>query len=151
MIHNYIAPYAPIHFLELSAEQKLVTACKPGTRMPQIAPEDVGKFGSAAFVHPERYSGKEIELGNENLTLTEVSEIISRVADVDVKVKHRNSEEIEGASFKVPTQQFHIMANEQDMIIDPGALKEYRIEFTCLGEYLIKEKVALKKALGLNI
>jgi uncharacterized protein YbjT (DUF2867 family) len=148
LMHNYIAPYAPVHYPELATEQTYVSAYKPDTRMPQCAPEDVGKFAAAAFLHPEKYSGKQIELGNENLTIAEASAIISRVAGVETKLRRRNSEEIKEAQSRIPTQQFQIMANEKDMTIDPSSLSEYGIRMIPLEEYLTKEREALRRALG---
>ena len=150
LMNNYIAPYASYHFPELATEQNLVSAFQPDAQMPNISPGDVGKFAAAALLHPEQYAGRQIELGNENLTIEEVSMIISRVAGV-AQVKHRcrNLEEIIEAQDKVLTQQFHIMANEQDMTIDPKSLAEYGITLTSLEEYLTKERKALMEGLGL--
>jgi uncharacterized protein YbjT (DUF2867 family) len=150
LMNNYIAPYSSFHFPELATERKLATAFGPETRMPNMSAGDVGKFVAAAFLSPEKFSGKQIELGSGDLTIAEVAATVSRVTGVDVKVKYRNSEEVKEAASTVLTQQFQIMAMEEDMTIDPSSLDEYGIKLTSLEEYLMTEKEALKIALGLT-
>jgi hypothetical protein len=118
--------------------------------MPHISPGDVGKFIVASFLHLERFAGKEIELGSENITIGEVAATITRVSGVDVGIKRRSAEEIEEAAKTILTQQFQIMAIENDMAIDPDSLSQYGIELTSFEEYLRTEKEALMQGLGLD-
>jgi uncharacterized protein YbjT (DUF2867 family) len=150
LMQNNIAPAAARHFPELETERVLATVCLPHTRLPFFDPVDVGKFAVAAFLDPERFSGKEIELGYENLTMQEAAEIMGKVAGVEVKSRTRTDpQEIEEFGKKVPTQVFHVLLNEKDLEIQRGSLDEYGIRLTTFEEFLKREKTALEKALGL--
>jgi hypothetical protein len=52
-------------------------------------------------------------------------------------------------SSKVPTQRFHILANEEYLEIEEGSLEGYGIRLKTFAEYLERKRDALRKALGL--
>jgi uncharacterized protein YbjT (DUF2867 family) len=52
---------------------------KKGRKMQLISAEDIGWFGASAFLHPEVYLGKRIELAGDELTSEDVCNTLSRL------------------------------------------------------------------------
>jgi uncharacterized protein YbjT (DUF2867 family) len=74
----YLTILRPVYFMENWLWQKqqidsgtLATPLKPETKLEQIAVSDIGVFAALAFEHPNRYNGKAIELGGDELSGTE--------------------------------------------------------------------------------
>lgn len=148
LMHNNIAPFSSFHFPELEAERVLATACQPETRMAYFDADDVGKFAADALMYPDRYAGKIIELGSENLTTEMAAEMMSRQAGVKIEVRYRSAAEIEEMSSKVPTLPFHVFANEHSFEAPEGSLDEYGIRLTTFEEFLQRESDRLQKGVG---
>jgi uncharacterized protein YbjT (DUF2867 family) len=51
----------------------------PQTRLQQISVDDIGAFAAMAFGQPDRWSGRTIELAGDELTVTQVAAVLSRV------------------------------------------------------------------------
>ena len=110
--------------------------------------EDLGKFAAAALLQPERFSGHELELSHEALTLEEAANAIRQATRVDVKTHYRNEQEIEEMRQKVPTQPFQILANEIVMKGNGKELSRYGIPLTSFEEFCVRNRAALREALG---
>lgn len=151
LMHNYLIPQSARHFPELATEGVLAHIYSPETRMPHLDAADVGKFAAAALLEPERFSGHEIELGFENLTIGEASAILNKAVGFEVPARKRSEVEVEGLGGKVATLPFMQLANEKDLSIDGKALQEkYGIRLTTFEEYLKRERETLGKSIGNN-
>ena len=51
----------------------------PQTRLQQISVDDIGAFAAMAFAQPDLWAGRTIELAGDELTLTQVAAVLSRV------------------------------------------------------------------------
>ncbi|OXM50512.1 NmrA family NAD(P)-binding protein [Amycolatopsis alba] len=60
-------------------EGGLVSVIKPSTSLSLAAVDDIGAAAAAAIAEPERFSGLELELASDFLTMTEIAEILSGV------------------------------------------------------------------------
>jgi len=143
LMHNYLPPTCQYHFPELIPEHVLAGAYQPETTMAHFAAGDVGKFAAAALLEPERFSGHEIELGNEALTLKEAADVLSTAAGIQIIARYRDQEDIEAMKEKVPTMGFQIWANTNDMTVDAVKLKQYGIPLVTFQEFL-KGEVKLR-------
>lgn len=141
LYQNYLIPQSGYHFPELSTEGLLAHVYQPNTRMPHFDAGNVGQFAAAALTEPERFNGHEIELGNENLTIQETRDLLSKAAGVEIKTRMRSKEEVIELGFKVGTLIFQQLANEKDLSIDGQALvKKYGIYFNDFGDVMTREK-----------
>ncbi|MFI7539117.1 NmrA/HSCARG family protein [Streptosporangium sp. NPDC049376] len=61
------------------AEQGFVTAFAKDTRLSLVAVPDIGAAAAAAFADPARFTGADVELAGDLLTMTEIAEILSGV------------------------------------------------------------------------
>lgn len=148
LYQNYLVPQSGYHFPELSTEGLLAHVYEPNTRMPHFDADNVGQFAAAALTEPEKFNGHEIELGNENLTLEETRDFLSKAAGVDIKTRIRSKEEVIELGFKVGTLIFQQLANEKDLSIDGKALVEkYGIPFNNFGDVMAREKEDLLKSI----
>ncbi|MFI5563297.1 NmrA family NAD(P)-binding protein [Amycolatopsis japonica] len=57
----------------------LVSVIKPSTSLSLAAVDDIGAAAAAAIAEPDRFSGVELELASDFLTMTEVAEVLSGV------------------------------------------------------------------------
>ncbi|RYO82924.1 hypothetical protein DL766_006997 [Monosporascus sp. MC13-8B] len=137
--YNYIAPWSLAACPELWETGELVHAFEEGVKVPHIDGSDIGKYAASALRDPDRFSGKEINLGLENPTAEETCVILSRVTGRDIKARRRTPEE--QAQNKTPFQMFQLWTNRVDISIDGEALQlKYGIRLGPLEEYLQREK-----------
>jgi uncharacterized protein YbjT (DUF2867 family) len=59
-------------------EGGLVAILKPSTRLSLTAVHDIGAAAAAAFAAPERFNGVELEMASDDLSMTEIAEVLSR-------------------------------------------------------------------------
>ncbi|WP_201188588.1 NmrA family NAD(P)-binding protein [Pseudomonas fluorescens] len=78
MMENFAQPKARHMFPHLK-QGKIITALSPSTRMQLIAADDIGVVARAAFVDPGKFSGQNIDLAIEALTMDDVALTLTRV------------------------------------------------------------------------
>ncbi|GAB3741360.1 NmrA/HSCARG family protein [Amycolatopsis oliviviridis] len=57
----------------------LVSVIKPSSSLSLAAVDDIGTAAAAAIAEPERFTGIELELASDFLTMTEIAEVLSEV------------------------------------------------------------------------
>jgi uncharacterized protein YbjT (DUF2867 family) len=93
MMDNYIPPKVQWMYPPLVRDGVIETAMAPETRLDLIDSADIGRFAAAAFADPARFSGQDIDLAAEALTMTEIAATISEVTGRKVEVDHLSPEE----------------------------------------------------------
>lgn len=58
---------------------QLPLGIKPSTPLQMIAVADIGKYGKLAFEEPERLAGRAFDIAGDELTIPQVTEIISKL------------------------------------------------------------------------
>ncbi|MFJ1648889.1 NmrA family NAD(P)-binding protein [Streptomyces sp. NPDC088258] len=89
-MENFLLPSL---LLPKGIEGGLVTVLRPGTELSLVAVADIGAAAAAAFAEPERFHGVELELASEQLTMTEVVEVLSRALGVELTAPDMTPEE----------------------------------------------------------
>ncbi|KAJ7255886.1 NAD dependent epimerase/dehydratase [Mycena haematopus] len=152
LMHNYIPPAHVYHFPEYVSDRVLTVSSPREYRMGHLDAADVGQFAAAALLNPARFSGKELGLVNEQLTMDEVAAHLSEVLGVEVKVRYRTAEETAEARKVLPTVEMqiwrptikHVDASESE-------LAEYGFRLTTFKEFLEREKSAIRKGVGIEV
>jgi uncharacterized protein YbjT (DUF2867 family) len=70
---NFGSPW----FLPALQSGKMVMPLPATRKLAMVAVENIGEYGAAAFLRPEKYVGAEIELAGDDLTLPEAMALIS--------------------------------------------------------------------------
>ncbi len=149
LMHGYLLPDAETVFPDL-AQQRLVTALRPETRVPHLQAEDVGVFASAALLEPKRFSGIEINLAAENLTASEVVEKMSSVAGNEVHAPVAQFEDGKAVGVTSPIAAYHEWANEVDASVNVEALrKRYGLPRISLQDFFVNYKEMSKETIGI--
>ncbi|KAJ7240565.1 NAD dependent epimerase/dehydratase [Mycena rebaudengoi] len=141
LMHNYIGTAPTYHFPEYATQRLLTVSFPEGYRLDHLDAADVGKFTVAAFLEPERFAGKEIDLVRELLTFEEVAAHLSEAAGVEVTARYRTKEETDALKATMPTIEMQLWAPKAPAV----DLREYGIELTSFKEFLAREKDALRK------
>lgn len=127
--HDFMLPSSNQNFPKLSTHGELDHAYHDGARMLYTDANDVGAYAAAAFQHPAKFSGQEIELGKDSLTIEEVRDILIRVSGRDVRVRQRTPEEIEETRETFFGQRFQLWANVKDFSGMSETTKEVEAKF----------------------
>ncbi|CAK7225874.1 hypothetical protein SEUCBS140593_006051 [Sporothrix eucalyptigena] len=148
LMHNFLKPDSQWHYPELATEGKLAHAFEPTARTPYLDGADVGRFAVAALLDPRSFSGHEIDLCAQNLTIDEIGGSLRKASGRNIPIVRRTAEELEAKKDMLPTLSFQVMANEVDITIDAEALTErYGIRMTTLDEFLERERENLLRSL----
>ncbi|MGW6362018.1 NmrA family NAD(P)-binding protein [Streptomyces sp. NPDC055092] len=74
-------------------EGGLVSVLNPETRLSLVAVDDIGRAAAAAITAPERFGGVELELASDYLSMTEITEVLSRTLGTQLSAPDMTEEE----------------------------------------------------------
>jgi uncharacterized protein YbjT (DUF2867 family) len=139
-LQNLLPPVNAILFPDLAKDLTIRTLLKPETKIPWLDVSDVGIVAAAAMQAPVEFTGREIELASEALTIEELAGKLSEAFGSEVKVEFYTGKDIAGNvhPVAVPSQTW---ANE---VPDHDAAKA-AMEFamTPVDDFLLKHKAAI--------
>ena len=99
MMDNFIAPKVVNMFPSL-AHGTIASALKSRTILQLISAEDIGRFAAAAFMTPQVFNGRSIDLAAEGPSVAEIAGILSRELSRAVNVVELTPEQaISGGLF----------------------------------------------------
>ena len=78
---NFLAP----QFRDMILNGKLSMPLKPDKKLQMIAVDNIGGFVAAAFEHPKKFIGREIDIAGDDLNMLQVTQKLSKVIDRDVQ------------------------------------------------------------------
>ncbi|MCX5794403.1 MAG: NmrA/HSCARG family protein [Elusimicrobia bacterium] len=158
-IKGLVLPYTilrPVWFMEnfgtwlLPGIQKgtLTAPLWPQTRLHMISLRDIGEFAAAAFLHPERYLGREITLAGDALSFPEVAEMLAKALGHRVVFKSIPDAQAEKAVGPDMAKMFRWF-NQEGCDVDIHALEQtYGIRLTKFAEVLANEAWAKPPLVG---
>ncbi|WP_019819087.1 NmrA/HSCARG family protein [Saccharomonospora saliphila] len=77
-----------------NGERVAPLALDPGTRLQMIALRDIGRIAAEAFDNPGEFIGTEIEIAGDELAVTEIAELFSRVDGVPTRFVRQSLDEL---------------------------------------------------------
>ena len=113
---------------------KLAVPLRPATKLQMIALQDIGEFGAAAFLRPDRFIGQAIELAGDELTVPEVAAQLSRAMGRPVQFHQIPDEEataMVGQDFAVMYRWFNSVGYSVDI---PALRRRYGIPLTSFAD-----------------
>jgi uncharacterized protein YbjT (DUF2867 family) len=120
----------------------------PQTRLHMVSLRDIGELAAAAFMHPERFLGREITLAGDALTFPQVAEMLSKALGYQVYFRHIPDDQAE----KAVGQDMALMYrwfNEVGYNVDIRALEQtFGIRLTKFAEVLANEQWAHPPLVG---
>lgn len=145
LMHNFHLPVSGFMFPELRERHALKAAYNPDTAMTVLDSADVGKFASAAILNPDKFHGREIDLGVEALTPAQIADHLTKASGKEVSFEFMPEKEALEAAEQRPMYHAQLWANEVGYKVDFDALEQYGIRLTTFAEYLAahKEEVLL--------
>jgi uncharacterized protein YbjT (DUF2867 family) len=70
------------------ANGKLALPLRPGARLPMVDTADIGRFVADAIANRKAYVGETARIAGDELTLTEMAEILGETLDTEVQTVH---------------------------------------------------------------
>ncbi|MEK3682786.1 NmrA/HSCARG family protein [Paenibacillus sp. FSL R10-2736] len=145
VMENLAEPTSRFMFPQLN-QGKLFTALKTDTRLDMVAADDIGAFACAAFENPAAFSGKNIALAGESLTMGEVAAALSRATGQQVTSSSLRPAEAIAQGMHPSVVNSQAYRNEVGFLVDIGALKQYGIPLTTFAQWA--DKYRSKIAIG---
>ncbi|KAK1546559.1 NmrA-like family protein [Colletotrichum paranaense] len=151
---DFFVPGAYGNFPRLPTHGEIDDVLLNGARVPYTDANDVGRYAAEALQDPTKFSGQEINMGNELLTMEEVRDILVRVSGRKVGVTKRTPEELEKLGISVFGQKFHQMSNVKDLSWTIQSSKDVGEKFGMplgsIEEALQRDKALLLECLPQN-
>ncbi|ORY58735.1 NAD dependent epimerase/dehydratase [Pseudomassariella vexata] len=94
LLQNFQSPLSTFCFPGFAQDRVLRVAYKPTTKLAFVDAADVGIVVAAAISYPEKYSGREIDLAVDELTIGELAQKISKALGTEVKVEFYSDEKV---------------------------------------------------------
>lgn len=144
--------FRPVFFMEnflfwrdQIMEGKLVNAMEPDISLQMVSVRDVGQFVAMAFLEPDVFMHKEIELAGDAVTFPEVARLLSEVIGQPVEyiqLDFNAYEEIAGKEYALMVNWFNKVGYNADI----DALKTiYDVELTSFEDWLRQTKLEPEK------
>jgi len=133
----------PVFFMENfgtyfppSKEGVLAVPVRLSTKLQVIALKDIGEFGAAAFLNPNKFLGQVIDLAGDELTMPEVATHLSRTKGRQIQFQQIPDDQVEklmGHDFALMFRWF----NEVGYSVDIPALRQrYGISPTTFADLI---------------
>lgn len=133
----------PVFFMENfgtyfppSKEGIVAIPMRPTTKVQMIALKDIGEFGAAAFLNPNKFLGQAIDLAGDELTMPEVAAHLSRTKGRQIQFHQISDDQVEklmGHDFALMFRWF----NEVGYAVDIPALRQrYGIPLTSFADLI---------------
>ena len=124
----------------------LATPLLPDRKLQMVALSDIGEFASEAFLRPNDFIGKKIDLAADALTFPEVAARIARALNRPVRYESIPDEKAEAAVGHDFAEMYRWF-NRQGYRVDIEALKKtYGIPLTSFDRYLSRSRLVRKAA-----
>ncbi len=123
-------------FAKPSAEGVLSLPMKPGRKLAMVALKDIGEFGASAFVRPNDFLGRAIDLAGDDLTMAEVSAQLSKAMGRPIRFQEFPLEQAEAAmghDLAVMFKWFDDVGYAIDM---PGLKRQFGLPLTTFAEWV---------------
>jgi uncharacterized protein YbjT (DUF2867 family) len=133
----------PVYFMsnlryaiQVESEGTLVIsqALHPETRLQMIAVEDIGKFASLVFAHPETFLGQAIEIAGTALTLSEMAQSFERVTGKPTRAVEQPLEQLR--AFNAEVGSMYEWFNQSGYQADIPALRHHHPDLLTLDAWL---------------
>lgn len=140
--------FRPVFFMEnfyywrdQILEGKLVNAMEPDISLQMISVNDVGQFAAMAFLEPDVFMHKEIELAGDAITFPEVARLLSDVLGQPVEYIQLDPnayEQIAGKEYALMVNWFNKVGYNADI----DALKTiYDVDLTSFEDWLRQNRL----------
>ncbi|KAH7311250.1 NmrA-like family protein [Stachybotrys elegans] len=151
LLSDLMLPGVYANFPGLAASGELDHACNDGVRIAFTDTYDIGKYAASALLNPDKFSGLELDMANEYLTIEEVRKAIEEVTGRSVGVRQVSPEEVQANIATVFGRAFHLYSNVRDFseAIKKGkeAQSKTGIPFTPYQETLKRDRSRLLETL----
>ncbi|KAK9368232.1 hypothetical protein V1509DRAFT_102659 [Lipomyces kononenkoae] len=144
-ITNFFLPKVEMFYPGLVETNRFATALTTDTKLPAVDPEDIAKFAVAAFLEPDRFNTKEIDIASELIGIGKIMEILSSASGRDIKVAYLSQEDIDAR--KATNSQIGIQLATRDIaqFVDMDQLKTWGIPLGTFERFLEREKELVRK------
>ena len=134
----------------------MVMSLAETTRTMLIAPETIGACAAAAFLQPERFAGRVLDIGTEALSSPEILASLAKVGGVkrlryerlpDEEVKRR----IDGGDMSPASQGFfNQRSSETNVELAKKLFEAESVRFVGFEEYLLERDDVVKRSFSLE-
>ena len=134
------AIFRPVFFMEnlispwfLNGD-KMYSALNPSTPVQMIASEDIGRFIAQAFIEPQRFNRREVDLAGDEVTLPQAAATLSKALGRNIEYVKIPIEEVRKNSedFAIMLEWFDRVGYNADI---PALVKEFGFKPLTLSEW----------------
>lgn len=135
ILQNLLPPKASVLYPQL-ADGELLAPIEAGAAVQLIAGEDIGRFGAAALLDPERFNRQTIELSAETTTISEMAATLGKTLDLEVRAKSVGPDEALAAGMPAPWVRSQEWINEAGYHVDESLLPAYGVPLMSFASWI---------------
>jgi uncharacterized protein YbjT (DUF2867 family) len=144
---NYILPLVAV-YPDLVRNNRFVTAFTREQPQPLVDPNDIGKFAVAAYLEPQRFHAKEIEIAGERLTIDETMQKLSKATGRNFEVVYLSNEEIMAQKDTNPFIAGQFISRGYENLVKLEEVKAWGIPLGTFDQFLERESGRVKETYG---
>jgi uncharacterized protein YbjT (DUF2867 family) len=140
IMENLVPPMVESMYPSLRERGQFETAVEADTNIDWIASTDIGAFAAAAFVDPERFHGREIDLASGTFTLPDVAAKIAKVTGKPVSAVTLSREEALAMPYGELGYRHESWNNVEGYNVDLDAVRGWGVPLTSLDEFITQNR-----------
>lgn len=116
-----------------------------GQELPFVDPDDIGAFGAAAMMEPEKFSGQRVDIVTEVLGVGEAIALVAAATGKKMSVRSLSAAEVEERAKVNLIVVAQLITAESKDIVDLEKVKSWGIPLGSFKGFVEREKEALKE------
>lgn len=140
LMQNYFEPLCDMFFPRFKSDHILDTCFEKGSKISHFDVHDIGKLAAEALVEPDRWNGRSLDLGHEQLDMEVVASTISRATGIKIEVNYLDSSGVLGID--------KLAGKTGIYNCQPFNEEKYGLTVTKFEDWVEREKEALQKILA---
>lgn len=137
---NFLQPKVSVTYPGLETTGVFRTSFQRENVLPMVDEDDIGKFGAAAFLDPQRFHAQAISIASELMTVDELMSALSKATGKNISAYYLSDEEYEIEAAKNAPASWHKVLRDIVQFADMERLGAWGIELSSFGEFLEREK-----------
>lgn len=141
-MNDFYGPQAQ-WFGDLSKTGVFETALREGQAIPFVDPDDIGAFGTAALMDPEKFAGHSVEVNTEMLTPEDAIAMLSAAVEKKMSVRFLSEAEIDERRKADIFIQAQVAMREIGKLDSMDRVRAWGVPVGSFRNFLEREKVVL--------
>ncbi|KAK1150262.1 hypothetical protein N8T08_000164 [Aspergillus melleus] len=142
---NFLLPLVKFLYAGLVETGVWTTVLSKETLLPNVDPNDIGRFAAEAILNSQRFHAKEIDLASELLSVEDILEELAQATGRQFKAKYLTQEEVDAQLAVNPMIGGQLAMRDMHRFVNMEEVKAWGIPLGTFKGFLERKKESVEK------